>query len=409
MEQKLEDLVAKLRQPPQPARPMARPRPPVPAAERLAKPGWSWPRLELPVAGSLGVNLAWGVAALAIIAGGVWLALPAAPPPVATAEIAPLPPAPPAIAKITLPLPAAAPAKIPETPPARQAEAPPPVPPVAKLAALPPPVLQETAPPAAAPQNVAALPPPPPAKASEPAWLRFAVPPVPAKGRPQIAIILDDVGVDHKGALRAITLPGPLTFSFMAYAEDLPALTAAAHRAGDELMVHVPMQPLSASEDMGPNGLSVDLDREEVLRRLRWDLSRFSGYVGINNHMGSRFTADPTGMSWVLEELKGRGLFFLDSLTAPNSVGIPLARKLGVVHAARDVFLDDVIKPEAIAAQLAEAEKVAQHRGNCIAIGHPHDATLDVLQRWIPEARAKGFVLEPVTAIIRERMGVAGG
>jgi polysaccharide deacetylase 2 family uncharacterized protein YibQ len=404
MDEKLEAFVAKLREPPRPARPLPRPRPPVPAAARLLKRrSFS---LSLPAPSPrLWVNLGAGAGALAVIALGFWLALPSAPSPApeaAVATIAPVPlpaltaasvplPAPPiAAAKVALPIPAALPAvKSESPPPPGRAEAPPPVPPATRLAALPPPVL-------------------PPARSSEPAWLRFAVPAPPADGRPQIAIILDDVGVDRKGAERAITLPGPLTLSFMAYAEDLPRLTAAAHRAGDELMVHVPMQPLSASEDMGPNGLKVSLDRDEILRRLRWDLARFDGYVGINNHMGSRFTADAEGMTWVLDELKARGLFFLDSLTSAKSVGIPLARKLGVPHVARDVFLDDVIEPQAIAAQLAEVEAIALRKGSAIAIGHPHGPTLDVLERWIPAVKAKGFELVPVSTIVRQRTLVAG-
>ena len=332
------------------------------------------------------------------IAVAAWLALPAPKPePVAVeAKAVPVavpPPAPAramATARITVPIPAIPPDERGEiSRPPLQAAAPP-APPETKLAALPPPVA-------------------PPARRGEPAWLRYAVAVPPADGRPEIAIVLDDVGVDRKGAERAITLPGPLTLSFMAYAEDLPRLTAAAHRAGDELMLHVPMQPLSPVEDMGPNGLSVDLGRDEVLRRLRWDLGRFDGFVGINNHMGSRFTADAQGMSWVLEELKARGLLFLDSRTIGNSVGYALAAKLGVPHAGRDVFLDDVLEPRAVAAQLAETEAIARRHGRAIAIGHPHGVTLDVLGPWLATIKSKGFELVPVSAIVRQHMLVAGG
>jgi hypothetical protein len=274
--------------------------------------------------------------------------------------------------------------------PGETAETPPPVPPETKLAALPPPTL-------------------PPVKRGEPAWLRYAVMAPPARGRPEIAIVIDDLGLDKKGAERAIALPGPLTLSFMAYATDLPRMAEEAHRAGHELMVHVPMEPISRSEDMGPNGLAVGLSRDEVLRRLRWDLGRFDGYVGINNHMGSRFTGDAAGMEPVLEELKARGLLFLDSRTIGNSVGIELARKLGVPHAARDVFLDNEIEAGAIAARLAETEEIARRHGSAIAIGHPHDATLDQLTTWLAGLSAKGFVLVPVSAIVRQHTPVAGG
>jgi uncharacterized protein len=415
MDDKLEEFVALLRRPgPRPERPRPRPRPPVPAAARLLRRRrvlWSWPILSLPSPSPrLWVNLGCGAAALAVIAIATWVALPGPRPapqlalnapatataPAPTPVPAPVPtprPAPPtATPRITLPFPAApdeeGEAVVPDS--AARAEALPPVPPGTRLAALPPPSAA-------------------PARRGEPAWLRFAVPPPPIDGRPEIAIVLDDVGLDKKGAERAIALQGPVTISFMAYATDLPQLAEAAHRNGHELMLHVPMEPISRSEDMGPNGLSVDLSRDEVLRRLRWDLDRFDGYVGINNHMGSRFTADAAGMSWVLEELKARGLLFLDSRTIGNSVGMELARKFGVPHAGRDVFLDNVIEPAAIAAQLAETEEIARRHGSAIAIGHPHDVTLDVLTTWLAGLKAKGFVLVPLSAIVRQRTLLAGG
>src|SRR6185437_13581416 len=118
-----------------------------------------------------------------------------------------------------------------------------------------------------------------------------ALPPA-MRGRARVAIVIDDLGMDRRRTERTIALKGPLTLSFLAYADDLPHLTEAAHRAGHELLVHVPMEPMSRAEDMGPNGLAVALSHDELMRRLRWDLDRFDGYVGINNHMGSRFTSD---------------------------------------------------------------------------------------------------------------------
>jgi uncharacterized protein len=251
--------------------------------------------------------------------------------------------------------------------------------------------------------RLAALAPRPPARPGEPAWLRFAVPAPLTRGRPHIAIVIDDLGLDRKRSERAIALPGPLTMSFLPYASDLPRLTEAAHRAGHELLVHVPMEPISRAEDMGPNGLAVDLGAEEVLRRLRWDLARFDGYVGINNHMGSRFTSDAGSMTPVMEELKARGLLFLDSRTAGSSIGAELARKLGVPHATRDVFLDNEINAAAVAAQLAEVEQLARRHGSAVAIGHPHDVTLDQLTAWLASLPGKGFVLVPLSAIVKEQ------
>jgi polysaccharide deacetylase 2 family uncharacterized protein YibQ len=236
---------------------------------------------------------------------------------------------------------------------------------------------------------------------AQPAWQRFAVTPPAIDGRAMVAIVLDDLGLDRKRTERAIHLPGPLTLSFMTYAEELPRQTAMAHEAGHELLLHVPMQPLDAHLDSGPNSLQTDLNRDEVLRRLRWGLDRFSGYVGINNHMGSRFTSDAIGMTPVIEELHARGLLFLDSRTTGMTVGEALARKRGVPAVARNVFLDDEIAAPAIAARLADLEQVARRKGAAVAIGHAHDATLAALAAWLPTLAAKQLVLVPLSTVVR--------
>ncbi len=257
----------------------------------------------------------------------------------------------------------------------------------------------------------AALPVPPrptTTTADSPAWQRFAVPAANLGTRPMIAVVLDDLGLNRPGTRRAIALPGPLTLSFMTYAEGLGRMAGQARAAGHELMLHVPMEPRDASYDPGPNVLGSDLPDAELARRLDWGLERFDGFVGVNNHMGSRFTASPRGMAAVMGALKSRGLLFLDSVTSPASVGAAMARYAGVAYAERDVFLDNEWSDRAaIARQLERLEIVALRRGSAIGIGHPHRATLDVLVRWLPEARARGFAIVPISAVVRHRLGIA--
>ncbi len=273
-----------------------------------------------------------------------------------------------------------------------------------KTAALAPPHPEKQ------PRSVGAAPPPAaaPTHIEPPPWLRYAVAAPPAQGRPRVAIVVDDLGVDRRRTERTIALKGPLTLSFLAYAEDLPHLTQMARRAGHELLVHVPMEPMSRSEDMGPNGLAVGLSKHELLNRLRWDLGRFEGYVGINNHMGSRFTSDAAGMTLVMQELKERGLLFLDSRTIASTTGTALAERLGVPNAARDVFLDNEVNANGITERLAVVEATARRNGTAIAIGHPHDATLEQLTIWLDSFARKGLVLVPVSAIVRERYAAEG-
>jgi uncharacterized protein len=241
--------------------------------------------------------------------------------------------------------------------------------------------------------------------AIRPTWLRFAVPAPPAGDRPLIAIVLDDLGLDRARTEAAIRLKGPLTLSFMTYTDDLPEQTEAAHRAGHELLLHVPMEAVDRREDPGPHALYTALSSAEILDRLRWGLGRFTGYVGINNHMGSKFTADAEAMAPVIDEIRDKGLVFLDSRTTASSTGRRLAVADGVPYAGRDVFLDDDLRLAAISRQLTLVEVTARRHGSAVAIGHAHDPTLAALRGWLPALPAKGLALVPLTAIVRYRMG----
>ncbi|MBM3567589.1 MAG: divergent polysaccharide deacetylase family protein [Alphaproteobacteria bacterium] len=260
---------------------------------------------------------------------------------------------------------------------------------------------------AAAPPAIAAL---PPASSqveapSTPAWRRHAVAAPEAHGRPRIAIVIDDLGLDRKRALQAIELPGPLTLSLMSYARNLDELAALARLRGHELMLHVPMEPVSRADDPGPQALRLELEAEEFLRRLSWHLDRLDFYVGINNHMGSRLTADAWAMTMVADALRTRGLLLVDSRTAGASVAAEIARSRGVPSLGRDVFLDDIDDSQAIHRQLEETERIARRHGQAIAIGHPRDRTLAALGPWLAAVPAKGLVLSPVSSLIRDKNG----
>lgn len=257
--------------------------------------------------------------------------------------------------------------------------------------------------------QVAAIAPVPPAFAgNEATWLRNAVAFAVPHGKPMIAVVLDDVGVARSHAELAIDLPGAVTLSFMTYADGVADMAARARAQGHELMLHVPMQPLDGDVDAGPHALTVDLPEPELLKRLAWGLDRFPGYIGINNHMGSRFTQDERGMAVVLAELKRRGLLFLDSRTIGNTVGDKLAARMGVAHVMRDVFLDNEMDEAAVYRKLVETERIAASKGQAVAIGHPHPATIAALRAWIPKAEARGFVIVPLSAVAKQRLGASG-
>lgn len=232
-----------------------------------------------------------------------------------------------------------------------------------------------------------------------PPWRLYAVPSEVGDDVPMIAVVIDDLGMNRRLTRRVLKLPAPLTASFLAYADDLPEQAAEASAAGHELLVHTPMEPLD--NNPGPGALMLGMDDDEIRDRLAMMLGSFSGYVGINNHMGSRFTADEHAMEVVLDEVNRRGLLFLDSLTGKDSAGKRIAREKGMPYAVRNVFLDNARESSKVMQQLRLLERLALKNKAAVGIGHPHPATIDALSRWIPEARRRGFALVPVSAVVR--------
>tara|TARA_R110002072_G_scaffold36053_1_gene106120 strand:- start:186 stop:1397 length:1212 start_codon:yes stop_codon:yes gene_type:complete len=231
-------------------------------------------------------------------------------------------------------------------------------------------------------------------------WRRYAVRVAAAQGRPRIAIVLDDLGLNRAGTRTAIKLPGPLTLAFMTYAEDLTRQTQSARQQGHELLVHVPMEAERETIDDKYRPLKLKQTPDELQANLDWGLGRFKGFVGINNHMGSLLTQNRPAMTQIIQTLKARGLLFLDSRTSGRSLGVRVAEELGVPNQHRDVFLDHIPTDAFVAQQLDEVERLAVEYGQAIAIGHPRDATLAALKTWLPRMKAKGYQLVPISALI---------
>lgn len=225
-------------------------------------------------------------------------------------------------------------------------------------------------------------------------------------GAPLISIMIDDLGISEDRARLMSALPGPLTLAFMPYGEDVAALAEIAADAGHELFLHLPMEPMDATVDPGPHALLDGVESEELAAQLLWNLQQFDGYVGVNNHMGSRLTQDLAAMNLVMAELAARDLMFIDSLTAPASVAYSTARRHGLPAVRRDLFIDNIAERDAILAQLYALEAMALHRGYALGIGHPYDITAEVLAEWLPSVQARGFRLVPASAIVAHSEGL---
>lgn len=241
--------------------------------------------------------------------------------------------------------------------------------------------------------------PPPP----DGAWRDNAIAYTATPGAPLIAIVLDDMGLDRHRSERAARLEGPLTLAYLSYADDLLAQTGAARARGHELLLHLPMEP-EGENDPGPGALLLRLGDAEIRERIDFALGRFPDFIGVNNHMGSRFTADPRRMRMVFEALRPSGHLFLDSLTTPRAISMELGREMQVPTLARDVFLDDINTQDEVWFRLLQAEQIAEKTGTAIAIGHPRDATLAVLEDWIAELQHRSARLAPLSAVARVRL-----
>ena len=217
---------------------------------------------------------------------------------------------------------------------------------------------------------------------------------------PVVAIVIDDMGVDMLKSQKMLKLPELYTFSFLTYAPNLQAQINHAKSFGTEILLHVPMEAVNNIYDYGPEYLSTKLSKDENKKILTSMLDRVSGYIGINNHMGSRFTSDYQLLSSVISELRGRGLMFLDSKTTPNSKGDEIVQDQPLPYASRDVFIDDSNRPEDIQKSLTLLENTAKKHGFAIAIAHPRENTITALEHWIPTLKDKNITSVPLSYIV---------
>ncbi|HRC27457.1 MAG TPA: divergent polysaccharide deacetylase family protein [Alphaproteobacteria bacterium] len=234
-----------------------------------------------------------------------------------------------------------------------------------------------------------------------PAWRKYAQSFDAPPSAKTIAIILDDVGIDRKRAIEAIALPPAVTLAFLPYAHRVESLAALARQRGHETLVHMPMEPMDMDLDPGQGVLTAAMDPVTFEATLRKNLSALEGYIGINNHMGSRMTSDRAAMDRVMEALQARGLAFIDSRTTAQTVAADAARAHGLAWSQRDVFLDHVPGVQNVRDSLAALERIAKAKGSAVAIGHPKDDTLAALREWIPTLAEKDLALVPVTAVLK--------
>ena len=209
----------------------------------------------------------------------------------------------------------------------------------------------------------------------------------------RIALVLDDFGsMSQELAERFCALSQPLTLAILPNEGEVEQILDLALRSGHELLVHLPMEPEDFPEkNPGPDAVLISDDSLRVRQLVRQAIRKIPGAVGLNNHMGSRATADHEVMRQVLLEVKRRGLLFLDSRTSPNSIAFDMALSMDVPAAKRDLFIDLVDQATAIETRLWALADLAAEQGQAIGIGHDREQTLLALEQTLPQLELRGF------------------
>ncbi|WP_370279542.1 divergent polysaccharide deacetylase family protein [Pontibacterium sp.] len=216
---------------------------------------------------------------------------------------------------------------------------------------------------------------------------------------PRMVLIIDDMGYNLRKGEAALALPGAVTYSILPFTPYAKRFANAAHDSGREVMLHVPMANTRAKE-LGPGALTADMQREALQAGLNKALDATPHVSGVNNHMGSLLTSMEQPMNWVMETLKARDLYFIDSLTTVKTVGWKKAREAQVPYLKRHVFLDHQIDETFIDGQFKRALDVAEKFGFVVVIGHPYPETSAYLAKTLPTLGEKGIRLVPASAIV---------
>ncbi len=223
--------------------------------------------------------------------------------------------------------------------------------------------------------------------------------------RPRIAVVVTGLGLSDSATEAAMQqLTGAVTLSFTPHSKRLVHWIALARGAGHEVLLELPMEPRDyPRDDPGPYTLLTSLSPEQNLQRLDTVLERSTGYVGVNNLMGSRFATEPSRLRPIFADLKRRGLLFFDGRTEERIVAAQLAAELVLPYAVNNVHIDLEASRLAIDVALADLERYARGTGFAVGIASPYPVSLELIGQWITTLERKGFALAPVTAVVNKQ------
>ena len=233
------------------------------------------------------------------------------------------------------------------------------------------------------------------------AWLLIVAPVAMADNAPRIAIIIDDLGYQIEAGLRAIELPGAVSYAVLPATPNGRVLALLAHQRGKDVLLHLPFEAEDRENRDEPGAITLDMSHRAFRAAFASALESVPNAVGVSNHRGSLLTRHPGHMGWLMEEIAARdGMFFLDSYTTHQSVAMQIAAERGVATSRRHVFLDNDRSAEAINREFARLTELARRDGLAIAIGHPYPETLTFLEAKLANLEADRVTLIPVSQAV---------
>jgi polysaccharide deacetylase 2 family uncharacterized protein YibQ len=219
--------------------------------------------------------------------------------------------------------------------------------------------------------------------------------------QPRISLIIDDIGANLSHAMPFLDLGIPMTFAVLPHLAKSQEAAEIIHADGHEIMLHQPMEPIDHYLDPGPGALYVGYGSNKITRIMEENISQIPFAIGVNNHMGSRFTAYQEEVLEALQVVKERGLFFVDSLTTNRSMAYKTARNLHMPAAERDFFLDNVLEERAILRQLYGLKRYSLRHGHAVGIGHPFRETASAIQTFLMDNKESGITWVHISPLIK--------
>jgi hypothetical protein len=220
----------------------------------------------------------------------------------------------------------------------------------------------------------------------------------------RIALVIDDLGENYEMYKELESLQVPITYAILPFQTHSVKIADAIHaKACGEIMLHLPLEPWNSENHSINHGtLRTDMAREELLAQLEKNINAVPHLAGVSNHMGSKFTEDRGNMGLVLNTLKEKELYFLDSRTSKKTVGHGMAREMQLKTARRDLFLDSTHDQQFVEKQLQKILPLAQRRGGrLVVIGHPHQYTISALKHYLPSLKQQGIAIVPLSELVQ--------